>query len=76
MNLVGLFLMSGYIEMVEFAFAFSEYDENDLNIDERNVVSVAFKNVISSRRAAWRVIDSIERKESKKENKCKCESRF
>ena len=31
----------------------------DLSTEERNLLSVAFKNVIGSRRASWRVIQSI-----------------
>eukprot|EP00904_Undaria_pinnatifida_P002717 jgi/Undpi1/12446/HiC_scaffold_5.g02117.m1 len=34
----------------------------ELSIEERNLLSVAYKNVIGSRRASWRVISSIEQK--------------
>ena len=33
-----------------------------LNTEERNLLSVAFKNVVGSRRSSWRVISSIEQK--------------
>jgi 14-3-3 protein epsilon len=33
-----------------------------LTVEERNLLSVAYKNVIGSRRASWRVISSIEQK--------------
>lgn len=34
----------------------------ELTVEERNLLSVAYKNVIGSRRASWRVITSIEQK--------------
>jgi len=34
----------------------------ELSVEERNLLSVAYKNVIGSRRASWRVITSIEQK--------------
>jgi hypothetical protein len=45
--------------MVEYTKAFSRASENELNTDERNILSVAFKNVVGTRRAAWRVLSSI-----------------
>jgi len=32
----------------------------ELNVDERNLLSVAFKNSVGSRRTAWRALSSIE----------------
>lgn len=34
----------------------------DLSIEERNLLSVAYKNVVGARRSSWRVITSIEQK--------------
>ena len=34
----------------------------ELSVEERNLLSVAYKNVIGARRASWRVISSIEAK--------------
>lgn len=38
----------------------------DLTVEERNLLSVAFKNVIGARRASWRIVSSIEQKEESK----------
>ncbi|KAM3173523.1 hypothetical protein ACTXT7_012340 [Hymenolepis weldensis] len=34
----------------------------DLSVEERNLLSVAYKNVVGARRSSWRVISSIEQK--------------
>lgn len=52
--------------MFEYVTEFSKQNQNELNVDERNLLSVAFKNVVGTRRAAWRVISLIERKEGHK----------
>ena len=41
----------------------------DLTVEERNLLSVAYKNSIGSRRTAWRAISSIEQKEESKGSK-------
>lgn len=56
-------------EMVDYVSQFSRIGKEELTIDERNILSVAFKNVVGTRRAAWRVITLIERKETKKGTK-------
>ncbi|OAX82061.1 14-3-3 family protein epsilon [Emergomyces africanus] len=38
----------------------------ELTVDERNLLSVAYKNVVGTRRASWRIISSIEQKEDSK----------
>jgi 14-3-3 protein epsilon len=48
-------------EMVEHMKAVAGQPQ-ELTVEERNLLSVAYKNVIGSRRAAWRVISSIEQK--------------
>jgi len=40
----------------------------ELSIEERNLLSVAYKNAVGSRRAAWRIITSVEQKERSKGN--------
>ncbi len=34
----------------------------DLSVEERNLLSVAYKNVVGARRSSWRVVSSIEQK--------------
>ncbi|PSS19573.1 14-3-3-like protein [Actinidia chinensis var. chinensis] len=60
-----------YEEMVEFmekvsAAVTAESDE--LTVEERNLLSVAYKNVIGARRASWRIVSSIEQKEESRGN--------
>lgn len=38
----------------------------ELTVEERNLLSVAYKNVIGAQRSAWRIISSIEQKEESK----------
>jgi 14-3-3 protein epsilon len=37
-----------------------------LSNEERNILSAGFKNVISGKRASWRILNSLEKKEDKK----------
>ncbi len=57
------------IEMVKYTKDFAKIPTGEeLNADERNILSVAFKNVVGTRRAAWRVLSSIQKKENNKGN--------
>jgi 14-3-3 protein epsilon len=38
----------------------------ELTVNERNLLSVAYKNVVGTRRSSWRIISSIEQKEESK----------
>jgi len=56
-----------YDEMVDSMKAVARLDV-ELTVEERNLLSVAYKNVIGARRASWRIISSIEQKEENKGN--------
>jgi len=51
-----------YDEMAE-AMKKVAQQEQELSVEERNLLSVAYKNVVGSRRASLRIIGSIEQKE-------------
>lgn len=59
-----------YEEMVEFMEKVSASlgESEELTVEERNLLSVAYKNVIGARRASWRIISSIEQKEESRGN--------
>ncbi len=54
-------------EMVENMKTVASADQ-ELSVEERNLLSVAYKNVIGARRASWRIVTSIEQKEEAKGN--------
>jgi len=56
-----------YEEMVEAMKSVAKLNV-ELTVEERNLLSVAYKNVIGARRASWRIISSIEQKEESKGN--------
>jgi 14-3-3 protein epsilon len=41
---------------------------SELSVEERNLLSVAYKNAVGSRRASWRIITSVKEKEKSKGN--------
>jgi len=51
-----------YDEMAEAMKKVAQLNE-ELSVEERNLLSVAYKNVVGSRRASLRIISSIEQKE-------------
>ena len=55
-----------YEEMVENMKNVASSGE-ELSVEERNLLSVAYKNVIGARRASWRIVSSIEQKEEQKQ---------
>jgi hypothetical protein len=52
-----------YNDMVDFLQEVIQSKDEDLNTEERNLLSVGFKNLISSRRAAWRTVGAIQSNE-------------
>jgi len=52
--------MANYMKKVTLAA--KEAGAEELSADERNYLSVAYKNVVGARRSSWRVIGSIESK--------------
>jgi 14-3-3 protein epsilon len=56
-----------YEDMCQFMRALVEWTNNnsgvDLTVEERNLLSVAYKNVIGARRASWRTLNVDERKD-------------
>ncbi|OAY84488.1 14-3-3-like protein [Ananas comosus] len=67
-----------YEEMVEFmeqvAAAAAAEGEAELTAEERNLLSVAYKNVIGARRASWRIVSSIEQKEEGRGNRANADA--
>jgi len=55
-------------EMVEFLEDMLKSRDKDLNSDERNLLSIAYKNSVTSKRTALRTVMAYELKEKKKES--------
>jgi len=53
-----------YDEMVESMKKVAKQG-TELTVEERNLLSVAYKNVIGARRASWRIVSSLEQKDEK-----------
>lgn len=52
-----------YDEMVKATAAIAKMNV-DLTVEERSLLSVAYKNAVGARRASWKIISSIEQKEA------------
>lgn len=54
------------VEMVANMKEVAKLGNGELTVEERNLLSVGYKNVIGARRASWRIVSSIEQKEEAK----------
>ena len=57
-----------YDEMADHMQDVGNDTSAELTVEERNLLSVAYKNAVGSRRAAWRIITSVQQKETSKGN--------
>jgi len=57
-----------YDEMADHMKKVGQASTEELSVEERNLLSVAYKNAVGSRRASWRIISSVEAKETSKGN--------
>merc|ERR1712224_682767 len=56
-------------DMVEYMKKVAMDSSQQLNIEERNLLSVAYKNAVGNNRTAWRALTSIETREETKQSK-------
>ena len=53
-------------DMLEYMKSILGFDQ-ELSAEERNLLSVAYKNSVGPKRTAWRIIENQEKKESSKQ---------
>ena len=58
-----------YDDMAAAMKAVTKTGSGELTNEERNLLSVAYKNVVGARRSSWRVISSIEQKTESNEKR-------
>nr|CAX70971.1 conserved hypothetical protein [Schistosoma japonicum] len=56
-----------YDDMVKAVIEIVKISEGELTIEERNLLSVAYKNAVGARRSSWRILNSLETRENGKE---------
>ena len=62
-----------YDEMAAHMGAIATLPE-ELSVEERNLFSVAYKNAVGCRRAAWRILNGVEHKETTKGNEAQAKT--
>jgi 14-3-3 protein beta/theta/zeta len=68
--IIGIFFQAErYDDMAQSMKKVTELGADELTNEERNLLSVAYKNVVGARRSSWRVISSIEQKTEGSEKK-------
>ena len=58
--------------MVSFLKEIMAESNEDVSVDVRNLLSVGFKNLIGSRRAAWRTVSAIEQNKKYEQYQARC----
>jgi len=61
-----------YEDMVDFLREIIEESSDDVSTDVRNLLSVGFKNLISSQRSAWKTVQAIEQNKKYAEYSSNC----
>eukprot|EP00759_Apiculatamorpha_spiralis_P000447 PhF_6_TR10113/c0_g1_i1/m.15727/K06630/YWHAE; 14-3-3 protein epsilon len=61
-------LSERYDDMIQFMKSVVKLAPSQLSVLERNLLSIGYKNVIGARRASWRILCSLETKESEGRN--------
>jgi len=61
-----------YEDMVVFLKEIMTESDDDVSVDVRNLLSVGFKNLIGSRRAAWRTVSAIEQNKKYEQYSGRC----
>jgi 14-3-3 protein epsilon len=61
-----------YEDMVAFLKEIISESSEDVSVDVRNLLSVGFKNLIGSRRAAWRTVSAIEQNKKYEQYSSNC----
>ena len=59
-----------YDDMVVWMKSVAEKKQEGLTDEERNLLSVAYKNVVGARRSSWRIISSLEQKAEDEVKRC------